>query len=102
MPHEGVLQLYPQVLRANQARGATTDQGGGDVKLGCSPVWNLAPAERSRICIYAFVETERIDNNRIGLISDTCDLEYHRLRNISSVKRVNDKVRDLPLRWISI
>ena len=67
----------PQVVRADQARGATPDQGGGDVKLGRSPGWNLVQAERSRLCIYAFVETERIDqgsNNWFGPIANTCDL----------------------------
>ena len=62
-------------------------------KLGRSPVWNLARAERSRLCIYAFVETKRIDqgsNSRIGLIANTCDLDNYRLRTVSSVKRVNE------------
>ena len=100
MPHGRILQPDPQVVRPNQARRTTTGQGGGDVKLGRSPGWKLARAERSRLCIYAFVEKGKIDqgsNNRIGPIANICDLETRRLFNISSAKRVDEYSR-LPVK----
>ena len=100
MPHGRILQPDPQVVRPNQARRTTTGQGGGDVKLGRAPAWKLARAERSRLCIYAFVEKGKIDqgsNNRIGPIANTCDLETRRLFNISSAKRVDEYSR-LPVK----
>ena len=56
MPHERILQLGQQVVRARQACWDVFSEGQGNVKLGSSPVWNLARAERSRLCICAFVE----------------------------------------------
>ena len=96
MPHGRVLQHDPQLVRADQARWSTSDQGGGDAKLGRSPGWNLLRDERFRLCVYAFVEPERIDkgsDSQICLIFNTCDLDNDRLRNILSVKRVDERLR---------
>ena len=53
-----VLQSDAQVVCAYQARRTVYVRGGGDVKLGRSSGWNLVRAERSRLCIYAFVEKQ--------------------------------------------
>ena len=51
-------QSDAQVVCAYQARRNVSVRGGGDVKLGRSPGWNLIRSGRSRLCIYAFVERQ--------------------------------------------
>ena len=58
MPYGKVLQSDAQVVCAYQTRGNVSARGGGDVKLGRSPGWNMVRAERSKLCIYAFVEKQ--------------------------------------------
>ena len=55
MPFGKVLQCDQQVVWAHQARMNVSVRGGGDVKLGRSPGWNLVRAESYRLCTYAFV-----------------------------------------------
>ena len=59
MPYGRVLHHDPSVVRPSQACGHTPGEGREDVKLGRSPGWNLVRAERSRLCIYAYVEEDR-------------------------------------------
>ena len=58
MPFGKVLQSEAQAVCAYQARRNVYVRCGGYVKLGRSPEWNLVRAERSRLCIYAFVERQ--------------------------------------------
>ena len=96
MPYGGILQFDPQVVRAFQACRNVSTQSGGDVKLGRSPGWNLARAERSRLYIYAFVEKKLRDQEVEGQINptaNTCDLEIKGLRSISSVRQADEYMR---------
>ena len=97
--HRIFFQFDPKVVRAHEACWNVSNQGGGDVKVGRSPGWNLARAECSRLCIYAFVEGQR-------KVQENSDWTYpiankHNdstlVSSISSVKRLNDYAR-LPVR----
>ena len=95
MPNGGVLQPDPQVVCAHQACWHVPDESRGDVKLGRSPGWNLVRAERSRLCIYAFVERKPTDQDarkRVDSIVNTCD-DSNCFRSISSVRRVDEYSR---------
>ena len=83
------------MVRAREACWNVSPQGGGDVKLESSPRWNLARAERSRLCIYAFVEGPRRDkevNDRIDPIANI-HKDFTLVSSTSSVKRVDDYAR---------
>ena len=65
---------------------------GGDIKLGRSPGWNLTRAERSRLCIYTFIEGQRKNeeiNDRIDPIASIHN-DSSLVSSIATVKRVND------------
>ena len=59
MSNGRVLQLNPQVVFANQARRNVFARSEENVKLGRSPGWNLARAERSKFCIYAYIRKNK-------------------------------------------
>ena len=59
MSNGRVLHLRAQVVRANQARRNVSARSEENVKLGRSPGWNLARAERSKLCVYAYVEKKK-------------------------------------------
>ena len=95
MSHGRIFQFGPKVVRAYEACWNVSAQGGGDVKLERSSGWNLARAERSRLCIYAFVEgpgRDREINDRIDPIADI-HKDLALVSSISSVKRVDDYAR---------
>ena len=95
MSHGRMFQFGPKVVRAYEACWNVSAQGREDVKVERSPGWNLARAERSRICIYAFVEGPRRDqevNDRIDPIANTHKY-FTVVSSISSVKRMNDYAR---------
>ncbi|POM63372.1 Hypothetical protein PHPALM_21243, partial [Phytophthora palmivora] len=66
-----------------------------DVKLGRSPGWNPVRAERSRYCIYAFVNKKSVDQG--SKIPDprgnTCDLNGNRAVALSSIRQEDDYSR---------
>ncbi|GMF45525.1 unnamed protein product [Phytophthora fragariaefolia] len=66
-----VIALLPE-----QARRHASRDGGEDVKLGRSPGWNPVRAERSKYCIYAFVNEKSVNrlSGRQGLRGNTFDL----------------------------
>ena len=95
MSHERIFQFGPKVVRVYEACWNVSAQGGGDVKLERSPGWNLAQAERSRLCICAFVEGPPIDqevNDRIDPIANI-HKDFTLVSSTSSVKRVSDYAR---------
>ena len=65
-----------------------------DVKLGFSPGWNLVRAERSRLCIYAFVERKLVDgrDDEQDELHNTCDSSKC-LCYVSSVRRHDEYAR---------
>ena len=95
MPHGRILQFDPKVVRAYEACWDVSTQGGGDDKLERSQGWNLARAERSRLCIYAFVEGQRRDQEVIDRIDPiaTIHKDLTMVSLVSSVKRVDDYAR---------
>ena len=92
MPLGKVLQYDAPVVCAYQSRRNISVRGGGNVKLGRSPGWNLVRAGRSRLCIYAFDEKEVKDqevNDQAGSIANirndsTC------VPAITSVRRIDE------------
>ncbi|POM61279.1 LOW QUALITY PROTEIN: hypothetical protein PHPALM_29726, partial [Phytophthora palmivora] len=68
---------------------------GKDGKLGRSPGWNPVRAERSRYCIYAFVNKKSVDQGSQipDLRGNTYDLNGNRAVAISSVRQVDDYSR---------
>ncbi|OWY96830.1 LOW QUALITY PROTEIN: hypothetical protein PHMEG_00032802 [Phytophthora megakarya] len=79
MSHGGILQSDPQMVRSDSARRAIPRTSREDVKLGCSPGWNLVRAERTRYCIYAYVNKVTEDRGRkeSGLRGNTCNLHSY-------------------------
>ncbi|POM61698.1 hypothetical protein PHPALM_29251 [Phytophthora palmivora] len=71
---------------------------GKDVKLGRSPGWNPVRAERSRYCIYAFVNKKSVDQgSKISdLHGNTYDLNGNRAVAISSVRQVSARRTIIP------
>ena len=65
-----------------------------DAKLGRSPGWNRVRAERSRICVYAFVQRKGVDisEDKQDDRKNTCDFS-NCLRSISSVRRHGEYTR---------
>ena len=61
IPHRRIFQFDPKVVRAHEACWNVSTRGEGHAKLGRTLGWNLARAERSWLCIYAFVEGQRKD-----------------------------------------
>ena len=92
MPNGGVLQPDLQVVCANQACRHVPDESRGDVKLGRSPGWNLVRAERSRLCIFAYVE-----NKAEGEIN-TCHVDFLLPPQLPVLGR-STSIRDLDLLW---
>ena len=95
MSHERIFQFGPNVVRAHEACWNVSAQGEGDVKLERSPGWNLARAERSRLCIYAFVEGSRSDqevNDRIDPIANI-HKDFTLVPSTSSMRRVDNYAR---------
>ena len=65
------------------------------MKLGRSPGWNLVRAERSRLCIYAYVE-KRMDRELdqvTGSPFNTCDLNLNLPYSVSNIRRVDEYSR---------
>ena len=94
MPYGRVLQPDPQVVCSDQACWDASAESRRDAKLGRSPGWNLVRAERSKLCVYAFVEKRSTDqdvNQRTDQIN-TLD-NSKSLRSVSSVKRVDEYSR---------
>ena len=91
-----VLQHNSPMVRANQARRNAPTKGRRNVKLGRSPGWNLVRAERSRLCIYAYVEKGHEDqgvNRWKDANVNTCGFDSKHPRFISSVSRVDEYMR---------
>ena len=95
MPYESIFQFEPKMLRVHEAFWDVSAHDEGDFKLGRSPGWNLTRDEHSRLCIYAFVEGQRKDqeiNDRIDPIANIHN-DSRLVSSISSVKRMNDYAR---------
>ena len=67
-----------------------------DDKSGRSPGWNLVRAERSRLCVYAFVQRKGVDGSedKQDDWQNTCDFS-NCLSSISSV-RIHDEYSRSP------
>ena len=92
MPYGIIVQFDPQALRARQACRNVPAHGEGNVKLGRSPGWNLARADRSRRCIYAYVKKKNEDldvNDHVIPIANTSEFTSA-VCSVSSVKRVDE------------
>ena len=61
MSHGGVLHHDPRLVRPEQACRDAAREDREDVKLGRSPGLNLVRAERSGLCIIAYVERKKTD-----------------------------------------
>ena len=95
MPFGKSLQSDAQVVCAFQARRNVSVRGGGDVKLGRSPGWNLVRAERSRLCIYAFVE-KQVKGHEVNDQADpiaNIRIDSTCVPVISSVQRIDEYTR---------
>ena len=91
---EEFYNLIRQWYFADQTCWSTTIEGRGDVKLGRSPGWNLVRAERSRLCIYAYVERRSTDqevNQQMNPIN-TCE-DSKVLRSILRAAKVDEYTR---------
>ncbi|OWY97869.1 hypothetical protein PHMEG_00031494, partial [Phytophthora megakarya] len=66
-----------------------------DVKLKRSSGWNPIRAERSKYCIYAFVNKTSVDqvSKSPDLHGNTCDLHGNRTFTISSLRQVDEYAR---------
>ncbi|POM63185.1 hypothetical protein PHPALM_27546, partial [Phytophthora palmivora] len=84
MPDGSVLQFDPPVVCSHETRWDAARRRGKDVKLERSPGWNLVRAERSKLCIYAYVEKKagpkwfkqakavgKLNNERATLLFDS-------------------------------
>ncbi|OWY94052.1 hypothetical protein PHMEG_00036330 [Phytophthora megakarya] len=78
-----------------EAYGYATRSCQEDVKLGRSSGWNPIRAERSRYCIYAFVNKTSVDqvSKRPDLHGNTCDLHGKHTFAISSLRQVDEYAR---------
>ncbi|POM62559.1 LOW QUALITY PROTEIN: hypothetical protein PHPALM_28275 [Phytophthora palmivora] len=85
----------PPMIQPSQTCGYASGICRKDVKLGRSPDWNPVRAERSRYCIFAFVNKKSVDQgSRIpDLRGNTYDLNGNRAVAISSVRQVDDYSR---------
>ena len=95
MPRGRIFQLDPKVVHDHEECWNVFAQGGGDVKLGRSPGWNLERAERSWLWTYAFVEGLQKDqeiNDQIDPIANILS-DFTLVSSIASVKRVNEYAR---------
>ena len=65
-----------------------------NAKLGRSPGWNLVRAERSKLCVYAFVEKQLIKErgDRQDDPPNTCDSSKI-LRSVSNIRRHDEYAR---------
>ncbi|POM60201.1 LOW QUALITY PROTEIN: hypothetical protein PHPALM_30967 [Phytophthora palmivora] len=94
MLHGEVLQSDLSVVQLHQAHRHVFGVCVEDVKLGLSPGWNPVRAERSRYCVYAYVEkrSESTVNKLISPIENACDLPapaISSLRPIDEYSRSN-------------
>ncbi|OWZ03462.1 hypothetical protein PHMEG_00024808 [Phytophthora megakarya] len=103
MPHGGILQSDPQMVRSDSTRRAVLRTSREDVKLGRSPGWNPVRAERSRYCIYAYVNKATADRDRkkSELRGNTCNLHSYTakiasLPQISKFSRSNISKEESP------
>ena len=72
-------------------------------KLGRLPVQNLVRAERSRVCIYAFIERKEVDNSGnilTGRTFSACGLDSSCFLQLQ-VRGDRTKTHDHPPRWSS-
>ncbi|OWZ14289.1 LOW QUALITY PROTEIN: reverse transcriptase [Phytophthora megakarya] len=69
----GILQSDPPVVCPEQTRRNVASECGQDAKLERSPGWNLVRAERSEICIFAYVE-KREKPEVSKPIDNTCEV----------------------------
>ncbi|GMF30955.1 unnamed protein product [Phytophthora fragariaefolia] len=92
MPAGGILQLDPQVVHPQQARRYTPTGGREAVKLDRSPVWNSVRAERSKFCIYAYVEKQSKSEVRklIRSIDNTRGIDDERTMASSTMHQVDE------------
>ena len=105
MSHGGVLQHDPQVVCPHQACRHVTRESGEDVKLERSPGWNLVRAERSKLCIFAFVEKKQTDREckqQADMESNIAHLKSKPLANISSLMRIDEYTRSEPTMEIEL
>ena len=94
MPDGRVLQPDPQVVRSDQACWDASAGSRRNAKLGSSPGWNLVRAERSNLCVYAFVEKRSTDQDVKQRTDEINTLDNSKsLRSVSSVKRVDEYSR---------
>ncbi|ETO99707.1 hypothetical protein F441_22874, partial [Phytophthora nicotianae CJ01A1] len=93
MSDGGVLQLDPSVVRPRQAWRRPARKRRKDVKHGRSPAWKPGRAERSKLCIYAYVEKRSEVSQRKNLIDNTCDLHEKHTSVVASLQRPDEFAR---------
>ena len=94
VPDRTFLQHNPSVLCAYLKFRDVAGTSREDAKLGRSPGWILVRAERSRLCVYAFVQRKWVDgsDDKQDDRQNTCDFS-NCLRSIMSVRRHDEYAR---------
>ncbi|OWY98545.1 hypothetical protein PHMEG_00030667 [Phytophthora megakarya] len=79
------------MVRSDSTRRAVPRTSREDVKLGRSPGWNPVRAERSRYCIYAYVNKATEDRGRkeSDLRGNTCNLHSYTAK-IASLPQISE------------
>ncbi|EGZ25049.1 hypothetical protein PHYSODRAFT_480856 [Phytophthora sojae] len=83
------------MVQPGEARWHVARDRREDVKLGRSPGWNPVRAERSRYCIYTFVNKNTVDrvSGRTDLRGNTCHLHAKFAAKVLSLHRSDDLCR---------
>ncbi|POM72680.1 LOW QUALITY PROTEIN: Reverse transcriptase [Phytophthora palmivora] len=103
MPDGRVLQFDPPVVCSHETRWDAARRRGEDVKLERSPGWNLVRAERSKLCIYAYVEKKAGPkvSKRIDSTNNTREMHGKQTLAIASLRKDeyarSDVIMDLDL-----
>ncbi|OWZ10789.1 reverse transcriptase [Phytophthora megakarya] len=81
----------PQMVRSDSTRRVVPRTSREDVKLGRSPGWNPVRAERSRYCIYSYVNkaTADRDKKKSDLRGNTCNLPSYTAK-IASLPQISE------------
>ncbi|GMF41738.1 unnamed protein product [Phytophthora fragariaefolia] len=97
---EEVLVSEQNQGRAKRSWGDATRVGREDDKLERLPGWNPVRAERSRFCIYAYVEKQsKAAVSKV--IDNTCDLEKESATAIANLHQTNECSRsEVKMTWI--
>ncbi|OWY95134.1 hypothetical protein PHMEG_00034942, partial [Phytophthora megakarya] len=86
VPNGGILQSDPPVVCPEQTCWDVASERGEDAKLERSPGWNLVRAERSELCIFAYVE-KREKPEVSKQIDNTCELHKKPTFAIANLRR---------------